>query len=37
VQSELPENARIVFTPGDRSPSQPEMAARHPWIVEHYR
>lgn len=37
VQSELPENARIVFTPGDRSPSQPEMVARHPWIREHYR
>jgi hypothetical protein len=37
VQSELPANARIVFTPGDRAPSQPEMIARHPWIVEHYR
>jgi hypothetical protein len=37
VQSELPENARIVFTPGDRSPAQPEMLARHPWIKEHYR
>lgn len=37
VQSELPANARVVFTPGDRSPSQPEMLARHPWIVEHYR
>jgi hypothetical protein len=37
VQSELPENARIVFTPGDRSPSQPEMVAKHPWIKEHYR
>lgn len=36
VQSELPENARIVFTPGDRSPSQPEMRARHPWIERHY-
>jgi hypothetical protein len=36
VQTELPENARIVFTPGDRSPSQPEMVARHPWIREHY-
>jgi hypothetical protein len=21
-----------VFFPGDRSPSQPEMQARHPWI-----
>jgi hypothetical protein len=37
VQSELPANARIVFTPGDRSPSQPEMVAKHPWIAEHYR
>jgi hypothetical protein len=37
VQSELPENARIVFTPGDRSPSQPEMQAAHPWIKEHWR
>lgn len=36
VQTELPENARIVFTPGDRSPSQPEMQARHPWIREFY-
>ena len=37
VQSEKPENARIIFFPGDRSPSQPEMQARHPWIKEHYR
>jgi hypothetical protein len=37
VQSELPENARIVFTPGDRSPGQQEMRERHPWIAEHYR
>lgn len=37
VQSELPKNARIVFTPGDRSPSQPEMQAKHPWIKEFYR
>src|SRR3972149_4018615 len=37
VQSELPENARIVFTPGDRSPSQPEMVARHPWIRHFYK
>ena len=37
VQSELPENARIVFTPGDRSPSQPEMQAKHPWVREFYR
>jgi len=36
VQSELPENARIVFTPGDRSPSQPEFMAAHPWAKEFY-
>jgi hypothetical protein len=36
VQTELPANARIVFTPGDRSPSQPEMRARHPWIERFY-
>lgn len=37
VQSELPGNARIVFCPGDRSPSQAEMRTTHPWIEEHYR
>lgn len=37
VQAELPENARIVFAPGDRSPSQPEFMKAHPWAVEHYR
>ncbi len=36
VQSELPANARIVFTPGDRSPSQPEFMAAHPWAREFY-
>lgn len=36
VQSVLPEGARIVFTPGDRSPSQPEMRADHPWIERFY-
>ena len=35
VQTELPENARIVFTPGDRSPSQPEVQRAHPWMREH--
>ena len=34
VTSELPANARIVYTPGDRSPSQPEFMARHPWARE---
>jgi len=37
VQSELPENARIVFTPGDRSPSQPEFRKNHPWVEEYWR
>ena len=37
VQSELPGNARIVFTPGDRSPSQPEFQASHPWVKEFYK
>lgn len=36
VQSELPENARIVFTPGDRSPSQPEFRKAHPWVERYY-
>lgn len=36
VTTELPDNARIVFTPGDRSPSQPEFQASHPWVKEHY-
>ena len=37
VQSELPADARIVFTPGDRAPGQPELQAAHPWIAEHWR
>jgi hypothetical protein len=37
VQSELPDNARIVFTPGDRSPSQPEFRKSHPWVEEYWR
>lgn len=36
VQSELPGNARIVFTPGDRHPSQPEFQQRHPWVEMFY-
>lgn len=36
VQSDLPENARIVFFPGDRSPSEATTQAAHPWIVQHY-
>lgn len=37
VQTELPENAKIVFTPGDRAPSQPGVLEAHPWMREHYR
>jgi hypothetical protein len=37
VQTELPENAKIVFLPGDRAPSQPEVQAAHPWIKDHWR
>ena len=37
VGTELPNNARIVFFPGYREPSQPEMMQRHPWIEENYR
>ena len=36
VQTELPANARIVFTPGDRSPSQPGFMDNNPWAKEHY-
>jgi hypothetical protein len=36
VTTELPKNARIVFTPGDRAPNQPEMKKSHPWIEEYY-
>jgi hypothetical protein len=37
VGSELPENARIVSFPGDRSPWQEEMRQAHPWLASHYR
>ena len=36
VTSELPENARIVFTPGNREPSQPEVQLDHPWMKDFY-
>lgn len=36
VQSELPDNARIVSVPGDRIPDQPEVMERHRWIKNHY-
>jgi hypothetical protein len=34
IDVELPENARIVFTPGNREPGQLKAI---PWIEEHYR
>ncbi len=34
--TELPNNARIVFTPGQRAPHMPHMIKDHPWIKEHY-
>ena len=37
VTSDLPDNAKIVFTPGDRSPSQPGFINSHPWAAEHYQ
>lgn len=37
VYTELPKDARIVFTPGNREPSQPETQAKHPWIKEYYK
>ena len=37
VYTELPANARIVFTPGNREPSQPETQEKHPWIRDHYK
>ena len=37
VGTELPDNAKIVFFPGNREPGQPEVQERHPWVNEHYR
>lgn len=37
VTTELPDNARIVFVPGDRIPSQGNVQNSHPWMREHYR
>lgn len=34
--TKLPDNARIVFTPGEREPSMPHMWEKHPWIGSHY-
>ena len=36
VTTELPKNAKIVFTPGDRAPNQPAVQQAHPWIKEHH-
>ena len=35
VGTELPENARIVFTPGRRCPWTPGFAEKHPWAAQH--
>lgn len=35
VTSELPDNARIVFFPGDRHLREEKVQKQHPWIVEH--
>ena len=32
----LPDNARIVFTPGNRIPSQDATQEKHPWMKDHY-
>lgn len=37
VTSDKPDNARIVFTPGDRKPGTPEFVKNHPWSVEFWK
>lgn len=37
VKTTLPDNARVVFFPGRREPSMPEIKHQHPWLAEHYR
>lgn len=37
VQTTLPANARVVFFPGRREPSMPDIQKLHPWIEAHYR
>lgn len=32
----LPDNARVVFFPGEREPSMAKVKAKHQWIAEHY-
>ena len=34
--TELPRGARIIFTPGNREPSQDATQEKHPWIKYHY-
>lgn len=34
--TELPKNARVVFTPGEREPTMPHMKEKHPWIAKHH-
>lgn len=37
IEGDLPENARIVFCPGDgRKPFYPHIQAQYPWIRDHY-
>jgi len=35
--TELPRGARIIFTPGNREPSQDATQEKHPWIKKWYR
>ena len=35
VETELPDNARIVFTPGQRTPWTPGFAEQHPWAARY--
>jgi len=37
VREALPDNAKIVFFPGNRIPSQPETQAEYPWVGEFYK
>lgn len=36
IELDLPDDARIVFFPGNRNPSEPETQERWPWIKEHW-
>lgn len=37
INGSLPENARVVSTPGELKPWHPELQKKHPWIREHWR